>query len=197
MLKLGRTGYVDNLNTFRLNLRTGNGIVPAPQIKRRLRSPWLWIFFVATLASVFGWLILRHETVNEMYPSLDKLSSIPLSERWSNPEMIKIRQLGRAVVPPLRRVLGEKDKPTTRFLLWVKTKWPGVTRFYQHMPDPQKMTERRWTACQVLQMLGPAAKPAVPEMIEVIESKDPGDVNAGAMALWARLWPDAHHQLAR
>jgi HEAT repeat protein len=145
----------------------------------------LWIALVATVLLVTGWLFLRHETVNEMYPALDKLASIPLAERWSHPEMIKIRQLGPAVVPPLRRVLREKDKPTTRFLLWVKAKWPGVTRYYHHMPDTQKMTERRWTACQVLQTLGPAGKAAIPELIQIIESKDPGDVNGGAMALWA------------
>jgi hypothetical protein len=81
--------------------------------------------------------------------------------------------------------LREKDKPTTRFLLWMKAKWPGVTRYYHHMPDTQKMTERRWAACQVIQTLGPAAKATVPELIEVIESKDPGDVNGGVMALWA------------
>jgi HEAT repeat protein len=140
---------------------------------------------IAALLPVFGWLFLRHETVNEMYPALDKLSAISLSERWSHPEMVRIRQLGAAAIPSLRRVLREKDRPTTRLLLWLKGKWPPMTRFYRHMPDTKKMAERRWTACQVLQTLGPAAKSAVPELIRVIESTDPGDVNGGAMALWA------------
>jgi len=99
--------------------------------------------------------------------------------------MIKIRQLGPAAIPPLRRVLQEKDRRATRFLLWLETKWPSVTRYYSHMPDSSKMTERRWTACQVLATLGPTAKPAIPEIIQVMESKDPADVNAGSMALWA------------
>lgn len=120
-----------------------------------------------------------------MYPALDKLASIPLGDRWSKPEMMQIRQLGAAAVPPLRRVLREKDTRTTHFLLWVKTNWPSVNRYYSHLPDPNKMNERRWTACQVLQTLGPTAKAAVPELIEVMESKDPGDVNGGAMALSA------------
>jgi HEAT repeat protein len=147
----------------------------------------LWIVLLAALLLLpfSAWLFLRHATVNEMYPALDKLASIPLGDRWSHPEMVKIRQLGPAVVPPLRRVLREKDQPITRFLLWVKGKWPGVTRYYRYMPDTGKLTERRWTACQVIQTLGPAAKAAVPELIEVIESKDPGDSNGGAMALWA------------
>jgi hypothetical protein len=154
-------------------------------MKRLLQSKWLGIGCITALLPVFGWLWLRHETVNRLYPALDKLASISLSERWSHPDMNRIRQLGPEVVPPLRQILREKDKPATRFLLWLKGKWPGVTRFYPYMPDTKKMTERRWTACQVLQTLGPAAKPAVPELIKVIESQDPGDVNGGAMALWA------------
>ena len=142
------------------------------------------VFLLALLLG-FGWFVLHRETVNEMYPALDKLASMPLANRWSSPEMMKIRQLGPAVVPPLRRVLREKDGRVTRFLLWLKTKWPAVTRYYSHMPDADKLTERRWTACQVLQTLGPAAKPAVPELIQVMESQDGRDVNAGSMALWA------------
>lgn len=120
-----------------------------------------------------------------MHPALDKLAAISLSERWSHPEMLKIRELGDKAIRPLRRVLREKDNPSTRFLLWVKGKWPGVTKFYPAIPDPNKLTQRRWTACQVLQTLGPAGKSAVPELIKVIASKDPGDVNGGSMALWA------------
>src|SRR5215475_9766898 len=117
-------------------------------MKHWLRARWLWIVLVATLLllPVLGWLFLRHATVNEMYPALDKLASIPLADRWSHPDMIKIRQLGAAAIPPLRRVLREKDQPTTQLLLWVKAKWPGVTKYYPLMPDASKMTERRWTA---------------------------------------------------
>ena len=146
---------------------------------------WLWIPVIALVLLVSGWLYLRHETVNEIYPALDALASIPLSQRWSHPEMIKIRQLGPAVIPQLRRVLREKDKPTIRGLLWLKAKWPWVTRYYRNFPDSQKLSERRWTACQVIQTLGPAGKAAVPELIQVIESKDGFDVNGGTMALWA------------
>ncbi len=154
-------------------------------MRRFLRTRWIWMVFILALLPVLGWLFLDQSTVNEMYPALDKLASIPLGDRWSKPEMMQIRQLGAAALPPLRRVLREKDSRTTHFLLWVKTNWPSVNRYYSHLPDPNKMTERRWTACQVLETLGPAAKPAVPELIEVIESKDPRDVNAGVMALGA------------
>lgn len=143
------------------------------------------IVILALLLSVFGWLFLRYQTTNEMYPALDKLAAIPLSARWSRPEMVQIRQLGSAAIPPLRRVLREKDARINIFLFWVRTNWPSVNKYYSHLPDPAKMTERRWTACQVLATLGPAAKPAVPELIQVIESKDAGDVNAGVMALAA------------
>src|SRR5213075_1288027 len=105
--------------------------------------------------------------------ALDALSAIPLSERWAHPELLKIRKLGADAVPPLRRVLREKTSPSTRFLLWVKLKWPGATKYYSHFPDPQKMSERRWAACQVLQTLGPAAKPAIPEIIRILKEGDP------------------------
>ena len=82
-------------------------------------------------------------------------------------------------------MLREKDKPTTRFLLWLRGKWPGAVKYYSHFPDVKKMTERRATACQVLQLLGPAGRSAGPELVKVMASKDPMDVNAAAMALWA------------
>ncbi|HVV71073.1 MAG TPA: HEAT repeat domain-containing protein [Verrucomicrobiae bacterium] len=150
------------------------------------RFRWLWIGLIAIAAvlACIG-LFLRYETVNEMHPALDQLASVSLSERWSHPAMVRIRQLGPAVVPPLCRVLREKDQPTTRFLLWLKAKWPPIAKLWPNLPDPKKMTERRWTACQVLQTLGPAAKAAVPDLVRVIESKDPGEVNGGVMALWA------------
>jgi hypothetical protein len=154
-------------------------------MKKWVRTRRFWIVLVAALLVVFGWLFFRDATASRMYPALDKLAAIPLPDRWSHPEMVKIRQLGAKGIPPLRAVLREKERPTTRLLLWVKAKWPGATRYYRNFPDPKQMTERRWTACQVLQTLGPAGKAAVPELIQVIESKDPGDANAGAMALWA------------
>jgi HEAT repeat protein len=144
---------------------------------------WLALVFLLLLIGVAS--SLRQDATNMMHPALDKLAAVSLSERWSHPEMLKIRELGPKAIPPLRRVLREKDRPTTRILLWLKGKWPGVTKFYSHFPDPNKMTERRWTACQVLQTLGPAGKLAAPELIKVMASKDPGDVNGGSMALWA------------
>lgn len=132
-----------------------------------------------------GMLFLTRDATNEMHPILDKLSTVGVGERWSQPEMIKLRQFGGKAVPLLRRVLREKDKPTTRFLLWVKGKWPGVTKFYPSIPDLNKLTERRATACQVLQMLGPAGKSASADLIRILASKDGRDVNAASMALWA------------
>ena len=120
-----------------------------------------------------------------MHPALDKLASIQLSERWSHPEMLKIRSLGKEAVPPLRQVLREKDSPVTRTLLWVKGKWPGSTKYFSHFPDPQQLTERRWTACQVIQTLGPAGKAAAPELIKILQTGDVYDCNGASMALWA------------
>jgi hypothetical protein len=86
-------------------------------MRRFLRARWVWTLFVLALVLVYGWLFLQQATVNEMYPALDKLASVPLADRWSKPEMVQIRQLGAAAVPPLRRVLKEKDRRMTHFLL--------------------------------------------------------------------------------
>ena len=154
-------------------------------MKSSFRFWWFWLVLVFLSAVIAAALFLQPGQTNVMHPALDKLAALSLSERWSDPEMLKIRALGAKAIPPLRRVLREKDQPSTRFLLWLKAKWPGVSSFYPYMPDPKKLTERRWTACQVLQTLGPAAKAAVPELINIMASKDPGDVNGGSMALWA------------
>jgi hypothetical protein len=154
-------------------------------MRRWFQSGPFWLVLLIVLLPVGGLLLLQQTTVNPLHSALDKLAAVSISERWSHPEMVKIRQLGKAAVPSLRGVLREKDRPFTQFLLWLKSKWPGVTRFYPYIPDPKKLTERRWAACQVLQTLGPAGKSAVPELIKVIASKDPGDVNGGSMALWA------------
>lgn len=149
------------------------------------RRWWLWLLLGLFLLLLGEIIFVQRSESNVMHPALDKLAALKLSERWSHPEMIKIRALGTKAVPPLRAVLREKDQPTTRFLLWLKVKWPGVTKIYRRIPDVNKLTERRWTACQVLQTLGPAGKAAVPELINVLASSDPRDVNAGSMALRA------------
>jgi HEAT repeat protein len=154
-------------------------------MRRWFQSRRLWLVLLIVLIPVGGLVLLQQSTVNPLHPALDKLSAVSISERWSHPEMVKIRQMGKEAVPSLRRVLREKDRPSTQFLLWVKSKWPGVTRFYPYIPDPKKLTERRWAACQVLQTLGPAGRAAAPELIRVMASKDPGDANGGSMALWA------------
>jgi HEAT repeat protein len=145
-------------------------------------SRWLW---AALLAMLVGGALLLWPSVNVMHPSLDKLSAIEFSERWSHPEMLRIRDLGVKAVPSLRRVLREKDSPKTRSLLWVKGTWPGATNYFSHFPDWSKMAERRRAACQVLRMLGPAGRTAAPEIIEILKSKDPRDLNSAMMTLWA------------
>jgi len=60
-----------------------------------------------------GWLFIRHETVNEMDPVLDKLASITLADRWSKPEMLRIRHWcrGCSIVAP--RIKGEGHADNT------------------------------------------------------------------------------------
>jgi HEAT repeat protein len=154
-------------------------------VKTCFRSWPFWLACAFLILAIGAAVFLHQDQANLMHPALDKLASVSLEERWSHPEMLKIRAMGANAIPPLRRVLREKDKPSTQFLLRLKAKWPGVAKLYPYLPDPNKLTQRRWTACQVLQTLGPIGKPAVPELIQVIASKDPGDPNGGSMALWS------------
>src|SRR6476660_9168604 len=113
----------------------------ASKMKHWFRPRWWWVgLLVLTVGAL---LLLDRSTANVMHPALDQLSAVPISARWSHPQMLKIRELGVKAVPPLRSVLREKQQPTTRFLLWVKAKWPGASRYYSNFPDPGKMTERR------------------------------------------------------
>ena len=154
-------------------------------MKRRFRSRWFWVALLLAMMPVGGILLLRQSVVNVMHPALDTLSAINLSERWSHPELLRIRAFGKKAVPSLRLVFIDKDSPTTRFLLWVKGKWPSAAKHFSFFPELEKMTERRWTACQVLQTLGPAGRPAAPEIIKILKSNDFRDLNAASMALWA------------
>jgi hypothetical protein len=129
--------------------------------------------------------LIRNDTTNEFHSALDKLSSIELKDRWSHPEMLRIRAMGKEAVPSLQRVLRERSNVTTQMLLWVKTNWPASTTYYSRFPDIRKMSERRWAACQVLQTLGPTGKAALPEVIDCIAGPDGMDANAGSMALSA------------
>jgi hypothetical protein len=144
-------------------------------MKRWFRSRWWWLTLVLVLGGAV--LFLQQSTVNVMHPALDELSAVQIGERWSHPQMLKIRELGVKAVPPLRGVLREKTQPTTRFLLWVKTKWPGATKYYSRFPDANKLTERRWAACQALQTLGPAGRSAAPEIIAILKNDDVRDLN--------------------
>jgi HEAT repeat protein len=146
---------------------------------------WFWTVILLLAISGGAFLVLQTGTSNVMHPALGKLSAVPLHERWSQPEMLRIRALGPKALPPLRRVLREKDSPTTHFLLWVKTKWPRSTNCFARFPDLKKLTERRWTACQVLQTLGPAGRPAVPELLDILKNNNITDLNAASMALQA------------
>jgi HEAT repeat protein len=154
-------------------------------MKRWIRPRWWWLALLIVLIPVGLMLYLRQSVNNVMHPALDELSAVELSSRWSHPQMLRIRALGVRAVPSLRRVLREKTSPATRFLLWVKAKWPAATKYYAHFPDPKKLTERRWTACQVLQLLGPAGKSAAPEIVDVLSGGDLRDLNAATMALYA------------
>lgn len=154
-------------------------------MKRWFRSRWLWLLLFLAVMTVSGVLHLRRSVSNVMHPALDQLSAVSLAERWSHPELHKIRELGVKAVPSLRRVLREQNSPTIRLLLWVKAKWPGATKYLSHFPDENRLSERCWVACQVLTTLGPAGKTAAPELVEILKGNDLRNLNAATMALHA------------
>src|SRR5881396_3367218 len=120
-------------------------------MKCSFRSRWVWLTLFLVMIPAGAILFVHQGVVNSIHPALDQLSAVGISERWSHPEMLRIRELGVKAIPSLRRVLREKSNPTTRFLLWVKMKWPRATKYYSHFPDSNKLVERRWVACQALQ----------------------------------------------
>lgn len=150
----------------------------------KLHSPRLWLIIaIASFLFLGVYLFLRPTPDDVMRPALDRLSKIRLQDRWSSPDLIKIRQLGSDAIPLLRSVLREKSSPSIRAQLWAKNKWPNLAKHLKFLPDARLLTERRWTACQVLETLGTTGRPAVPELIDVLNEADPQDANAVNMAL--------------
>lgn len=156
-------------------------------MKMKTRVRWMVgaFAFIAILGVGGMALFVVGQRVNPMHQALDTLSRIQLSERWSHPEMLKIRALGVEAVPDLRRVLREKESHRTRFLLWAHGKWPGITNHVSNFPEAGRLDERRWTACQALQNLGPAGRSAAPELLEIFRTGDIGSLNGASMALRA------------
>ena len=107
-------------------------------MKHWLRSRWVWLALVVVFMPFGAMLYLRQSSLNVLYPALDKLASLGLSERWSHPEMLTIRHLGKEAIPPLRRLLREKDKPMTRFLFWAEGRWPMVKKYVPYLPDARR-----------------------------------------------------------
>ena len=151
----------------------------------KLQSHWGRLVVCLFLLGLGLALFLHKSTDNVMHPALDRLAAIPLSERWSHPEMLKIRNLGKEAIPALRAVLREKDRATTRLLLWVRASWPAAANYYARLPDPAQLSDRRWVACQALQTLGSTGKPAAPELVDILKGADLRDVNSATMALYA------------
>ena len=81
-------------------------------MKLSLRTPWLWVSLFFVVMVIGAIIVVRKDTVNVLHPALDKLSTLTISERWSHPEMLTIRDLGVKAVPSLRRVLREKNSPS-------------------------------------------------------------------------------------
>src|SRR4029078_860585 len=107
-----------------------------------------------------------------MHSALDALAKVPLSERWSHPQMLEIRTLGPRALPDLRRVLVEKDSSRTQLLLLLGSKCPRATNYISDFPNPAKLSERRWAACQALQNIGAAARPALPARAPIFQRGD-------------------------
>lgn len=157
---------------------------PSNSMHPLLHTRWRRLALGLLLLVPFA-VLLQRSTENPLHPALDRLSAVPVSERWSHPEMLKIRELGNEAIPALRAVVQEQDRSLTRLLLWVRATWPAAVRYYPRLPTREGLSERRWAACQALQTLGKAARPAAPELVELLRGAVLRDVNAATMALYA------------
>lgn len=157
------------------------GLLRAVLFRYRWGLAAVCVFALLVVAATFS---VDRSVNNVMHPALDTLASLPIGDRWSHPEFSRIRALGEDAVPPLRRVLREKDSVTTKILLWLRVKWPGVEVHLSSYPDPLTIEERRDTACQVLHHLGVVGRSAAPELISILRNEDMRHINFAIMALW-------------
>jgi hypothetical protein len=148
---------------------------------RRLGWGALLLLIIALILVIF---FIHESTANRMNAALDELSTVSIDERWSHPQMAKIRALGSKAVPDLRRVLRERNSRPTRIVLRLQNKLPRATTKFLHL-DPRRVNERRLAACQAIEVLGPAGRAAAPDIIDFIadQSIDIGDLNSAARAL--------------
>jgi hypothetical protein len=129
-------------------------------------------------------LLFSKRAPNEIELAVEALSKIQYGDRWSHPQMLKIRSAGTRAVPELRRILREKNSLGTLLMRKAQQNWPKATARFARIDD-NHLRERRWVACQALQILGPAARPAAPDLIEILKSNDLSDLNSTTSALYA------------
>lgn len=146
-----------------------------------LRSKWIWgVALIVSTVLIAGTLVVRRDVVNVMHPALDTLSGIPLSERWSHPAMLRIRELGTQAVPDLRRVLREGNSPKHQAAVAVPILVEALDRA-KHQSYYFAQTQP--VALAALAEIGPEAAEAVPALESLRDDPNPSITNLAWRAL--------------
>lgn len=120
-----------------------------------------------------GWL-------NEM-EELQSFPSIGRAQRWGRAEEA-VRQMGTNAMPQLLQMLRVKDS-------WLKRQVMKLWSNQSIVPMPFKTaTVRKRQAVLGISALGPAAKPYLPQMVELLSDRETASYAVGAMA---GIGPDA------
>jgi HEAT repeat protein len=141
------------------------------------RQRILPVVVVLAFLGGFAWLVLRpHEPVFEGKPV-----SLVLDEGYYNSSRLKaeraLRALGTNALPMLVNMAGTR-LTTFRMIVGSMARDPSMA--FLHLP-PQRAKHE--IAAWGFKQLGPAGRPAVPALIQLLDDRDPGVQGAAAQCL--------------
>lgn len=100
-----------------------------------------------------------------------------------------VAELGNRCLPTLLRRLKSRDTPLTRLKAQVQSTGAKL-HLWSNPPFGNDPFTRRGQAVTALILLGDAAKPILPELIQLAQTNSDPDVQASAAQLLQRLPPD-------
>jgi HEAT repeat protein len=127
---------------------------------------------------------LSSNGATDLDPAINTLAKLQIQDRWSHPEMLKIRAMGEKALPDLRVVLRERHHPAIKLRREAQKRFPKAAAKFGTVDD-RHLRERVWVVCQAIQTLGATARPAAPELIELLAENDNTLLNGTTMALHA------------
>src|SRR5215831_2159800 len=83
------------------------------------------------------------------------------------PDLELLRQMGPKAIPPLRKALTKQDSVPERAYAFLRPVLPES--FCDYLPQPMSSQVSRLNAAALVGYLGPAAKPVLPELINLLK----------------------------